>query len=67
MGRRAGQETKRRGLAARAEGRIIDTDSPDDASTCCVYVPSDNSISQRGPASRKLAGKGMRAANVYVI
>jgi len=53
---------------ARTEGRIIDTDSPNGASTCCVYVRSDNSISQRGPPTRKLAGKKkarrMRAAGI---
>jgi hypothetical protein len=79
MGRRAGQETKRRALVARArartERRIIDTDSPDGASTCCVYVRSDNSISQRRisaePQTRRkkedLRAANARAAGVYVI
>lgn len=40
------RETKRRDLVPRMamEEEIIDTDSPNGASTCCVYVGSDDSM-----------------------
>lgn len=40
------RETKRRDLVPRMamEDEIIDTDSPNGASTCCVYVGSDDSM-----------------------